>query len=200
MLGDLLATPGVEEVCELRSRFGFMALHGGNLERGTDAIARAAAERSGASYYAVLQPPGLRWHIPSVAYDPEDSPALARFLTHVDQVVTVHGYGREGLWTTLLLGGRNRVLATRLGHALRSGLGEGFRVIDDLTSIPRALRGLHARNPVNLPRAGGAQLELPPRVRGGTGAPTYAPVYEEAVVAALAHVAATAFDPAADSA
>ena len=46
MLEDLLAQPGVEEVCELRSRFGVMALHGGNLERGTDVIAAAAAERA----------------------------------------------------------------------------------------------------------------------------------------------------------
>lgn len=28
------------------------------------------------------------------------------------------------------------------------------------------LRGLHAANPVNLPRHGGVQIELPPRVRG----------------------------------
>jgi phage replication-related protein YjqB (UPF0714/DUF867 family) len=31
MFEDLLAQPGVEEVCELRSRFGLMAIHGGNL-------------------------------------------------------------------------------------------------------------------------------------------------------------------------
>src|SRR5918994_1463776 len=115
VLGDLLATPGVEELCELGSRFGFMALHGGNLERGTDTIARAAADRAGASLYAVVQPPDLRWHVPSVAYDPKDSPCLATFLAHVDTVVTVHGYGREGLWATLLVGGRNRPLAPRPG-------------------------------------------------------------------------------------
>ena len=33
------------------------------------------------------------------------------------------------------------------------------------------------------------QLELPPRVRPGTGAPTYRTEYEDAVVAALARVA-----------
>ena len=189
VLGDLLATPGVEELCELGSRFGFMALHGGNLERGTDTIARAAADRAGASLYAVVQPPDLRWHVPSVAYDPKDSVCLATFLAHVDTVVTVHGYGREGLWATLLVGGRNRPLASRLGNALRRHLGEGFTVLDDLLSIPRPLRGLHARNPVNLPRQGGVQLELPPRVRPGTGVPTYDPAYSEAVVAALAAIA-----------
>jgi phage replication-related protein YjqB (UPF0714/DUF867 family) len=191
VLAALLATPGVEEVCRLHGRFGFMALHGGNLERGTDRIARAAAERSGSSFYAVRQPDDLRWHLPSVEYDPEASPALAAFVAHVDTVVTVHGYGREGLWTTLLVGGRNRALAAHLGGALRAELGDGFTVLDDLMSIPRPLRGLHPRNPVNLPAGGGAQLELPPRVRTGTGAPTYHPDYEEAVVAALATVALT---------
>ena len=29
-------SPGVEEVCELRSTFGLMAFHGGNLEQATD--------------------------------------------------------------------------------------------------------------------------------------------------------------------
>ena len=33
------------------------------------------------------------------------SPALQAFLDHVQVVVTVHGYGRDGMFTTLLLGG-----------------------------------------------------------------------------------------------
>ena len=189
MLADLLAHPGVEEVCELRSRFGFVAIHGGSLERGTDVVAAAAADRAGASLYAVRQPDDLNWHVPSTLFDPVASPALARFVDHVDAVVSVHGYGRVGMWTTLLVGGGNRSLAGVVATALRSTLGDGFTVVDDMDAIPRPLRGVHRRNPVNLPRRGGAQLELPPRVRPGTGAPTYRPEYEEAVVAALARVA-----------
>jgi phage replication-related protein YjqB (UPF0714/DUF867 family) len=189
MLGELLDHPGVEELCELRSRFGLLAFHGGNLERGTDAIAVAAAEEAGASLYAVRQPPDLRWHVPSIAFDPADSPRLAAFVDHVEVVVAVHGFGRVDMWTTLLLGGRNRPLAARLGGALRTRLGDGFTVVDHLAGIPERLRGLHLRNPVNLPRHQGVQLELPPRVRSGTGAPTYDPAYEAAVVAALAEVA-----------
>src|SRR5688572_7938881 len=108
---ELLAHDGVEEELVLRGSFGFMAFHGGNLEEGTDGIASAAAEASDASLYAVRQPVDLRWHIPSVEVVPADSPALARFLDHVDVAVAVHGYGREGMWTTLLLGGGNRALA-----------------------------------------------------------------------------------------
>lgn len=190
MLDELLDHPGVEEQCELRSRFGLLAFHGGSLERGTDAIAVAAADRAGASVYVVRQPDDLRWHVPSIAFDPAASPALAAFVDHVDVVVAVHGYGRAGMWTTLLLGGRNRPLAARLASGLRGRLGGAFTVLDELEAIPERLRGLHPRNPVNLPAGEGVQLELPPRVRPGTGAPTYRPAYEAAVVAALAEVAA----------
>ncbi|HEX6568137.1 MAG TPA: poly-gamma-glutamate hydrolase family protein [Acidimicrobiales bacterium] len=191
VLDELLAHPGVEEICELRGPFGLLAPHGGNLEQGTDTVASRAADRAGASLYMVRQPPDLYWHVPSVAFDPELSPALAAFVDHVDVVVAVHGYGRPDMWTTLLLGGRNRSLAARLGGALRTNLGGGFTVVDDLAAISPELRGLHPRNPVNLPRNGGAQLELPPRVRSGTGAPTYRPEYEDAVVDALVEVATT---------
>ena len=85
-----------------------MAYHGGSLEEVTDVVATAAAEKAGASLYAVVQPPDFRWHIPSTEVRPEHSAALREFLDHVEVVVTVHGYGREGFWTTLLLGGQNR--------------------------------------------------------------------------------------------
>ena len=188
MFAELLAHPGVEERCELRSRFGLMAFHGGNLERGTDFIAARAAEAADASLYAVVQPPDLRWHLPSTAFSPEVSPALAAFVAHVDVAVALHGYGRESYWTTLLLGGRNRDLAGALGSELRARL-PGFHVEDDLEAIPTTLRGVHRDNPVNLPAGGGVQLELPPRVRGQ--APTSQAWHVEAVIDALAATAQT---------
>ena len=83
MLGELLAHDGVEEHLVVASRVGFLALHGGSLERETDRIAREAAERSGASLYAVCQPDDLRWHVPSVRMDltlrlPREQPAGAQ--------------------------------------------------------------------------------------------------------------------------
>lgn len=161
----LLATEGVREVCELRSQVGFMAYHGGNLEEMTDVIAHRAAEASGASYYGVLQPTDLKWHIPSHHVSPEDSPMLQRFLDHVHTVFTVHGFGRDGMWTTLLLGGRNRHLAHHTAGHLRRVLPE-YTIETELHRIPRELRGMHHRNPVNLPHHQGVQIELPPRVRG----------------------------------
>jgi len=167
MLAELLAHPGVEEVVELRGPFGFMAYHGGSLEEMTDVIAGAAAAQAGASYYGIHQPADLQWHLPSTMFDPAVSPALAGFIDHVDVVITVHGYGREGLWATLLLGGRNRPLAEHVGRYLRPAL-PVYDIAVELDRIPVELRGLHARNPVNLPRHGGVQLELPPRVRGAS--------------------------------
>ncbi len=164
---DLLATDGVVEICELRSSFGFMAFHGGNLERLTDQIASEAAARSGASFYGVLQPTGLRRHLPSATVDPAASPALASFIDHCRVVVAMHGFGRRGWWTSVLMGGRNRDLATHVSDHLRRAL-PAFEILDDLERIPKNLRGQHPRNPVNLPIEAGVQIELPPRLRGLT--------------------------------
>ncbi len=165
MFAELLRVPGVVEDVQLRSRVGFMAIHGGSLERRTAELAALAAQRAGASLYAVRQPEDLRWHLPSHLVDPAGSPALRRFLSHVDVVFSLHGYGRAGYWTTLLVGGANRTVAAETAGALRAALPD-YSIIDDVESIPEGLRGLHPMNPVNLPRRGGVQLELPPRVRG----------------------------------
>ena len=153
------------EDVQLRSRVGFMAIHGGSLERRTAELATLAAHLAGASLYAVCQPEDLRWHLPSHLIDPSASPGLRRFLAHVDVVFSLHGYGRVGYWTTLLVGGANRSVATETAGALRAALPD-YSIVDDVESIPAGLRGMHPMNPVNLPRRGGVQLELPPRVRG----------------------------------
>ncbi len=165
MLKEFLARREITEICELRGRFGIMAYHGGNLERTTDAVAGEVARRTGASFYGVVQDPPHRHHISSIEFDPDHSPALARFFERVDVVVTIHGYGRRRLWRHLLLGGRNRELASHVAGHLREGLPGRYRVLDDLESIPKELRGQHARNPVNRPAQQGVQIELPPSIR-----------------------------------
>jgi len=147
------------------SRVGVMAYHGGDLEVGTDHIADAVAERTGASLYAVRQPDGMQHHLPSTVFRPAHSERLAAFVEHVDVVVTLHGYGRRGMFRTVLLGGQNRALAALVASSLRSAL-PPYEVVDDLDHIPRELRGLHRHNPVNVPRQRHVQIELPPRIRG----------------------------------
>jgi len=188
-----LASPDVTEVVELRSRFGFLALHGGELEVMTDVIAGRAAAAAGASYYAVVHPEHERHHLASTRYDPAESPALQRFLDHVEVVLSVHGYGRAGRWLDLLAGGANRALAAHLARHLGPAL-PGYAVVTDLEAIPPGLRGLHADNPVNRPPNTGVQLELPPRVRGlSPASPPPGPDGVSPVVHALvAALAATA--------
>jgi phage replication-related protein YjqB (UPF0714/DUF867 family) len=79
---QLLARPGVIELVDLRGPIGFCAFHGGNLERITEQIASEAAARSGSSFYGVIQPKGMRHHIPSALVDPDQSPKLAAFVEH----------------------------------------------------------------------------------------------------------------------
>lgn len=149
----------------LGSRVGVMAYHGGNLEEGTDLIADLVAERTGASLYAVRQPAGMRLHLPSHRFRPDQSERLAAFFDHVSVVITIHGFGRRSMFRSVLLGGRNRDLAATIAASLRRHL-PAYEVIDDLDHIPRELRGVRPDNPVNRPDGRGVQIELPPRVRG----------------------------------
>ena len=195
---ELLGRPGVSEVLQLRSRFGFMAFHGGWLEEVTDDIATAAAERSGASVYACLQGPDDQWHLPSHNFDPADSAVLARFLDHVDVVVAVHGFGSPRLLRAVLLGGRNRTLAAHVAVHLIGRLPH-YEILHRLDDIPRSLSGQHPLNPCNLPSEGGVQIELPPRIRGkspmwtGFRGPGRVP-HHEALIEGLA-AAARAWKP-----
>ena len=162
-LSELLSEPGVIEENRLRSRFGFLAIHGGGLEEMTDVIAERAAENAGASVYLLRHPDRYPHHLPSTLYDPDESPRLAEFLDHVDVAVSLHGYGRIGRGTQLLAGGRNRALAAHLARHIQL---TGYQVVTKIDDIPPELRGLHPDNPVNRVRDGGTQLELSVRVRG----------------------------------
>jgi phage replication-related protein YjqB (UPF0714/DUF867 family) len=162
-LSELLADRAVVEDSTLRSRFGFLAIHGGGLEQMTDVIAERAAEAAGASVYVVRHPDHYPHHLPSARYLAAHSALLAEFLDHVEVAVSLHGYGRIGRSTQLLAGGCNRALAGHLAEHIEV---PGYQVVTDLDAIPRELRGLHPDNPVNRVRGGGTQLELTPRVRG----------------------------------
>ena len=185
-LAELLTMPGVREECILRSKVGFMALHGGSQDRGTDQIARRAAEQAGASYYAIVHPSGLRVHLTSRLHDPEHSAQLRAFLEHVEVAISVHGFGRDGfaLWIDpargliiepygpavrgrqtgplrgIIVGGMNGQLLDAARELFHRRF-PGYHVADE-----RVRLGFHPDNPVNLPSANGVQVELPPGLRG----------------------------------
>jgi phage replication-related protein YjqB (UPF0714/DUF867 family) len=164
MIKELLDRDDVIEELELRSPFGFMAYHGGTLEKTTEVIARETAEFSGSSYYGLIQKHEDPIHFASTQLIREKSRALEEFLNHVTIVVTLHGYGREHLFHSVLLGGRNRELARHFAPVLRKALPE-YKFETSLDEIPKELRGLHLENPVNYPPQQGLQLELPPTLR-----------------------------------
>jgi phage replication-related protein YjqB (UPF0714/DUF867 family) len=185
-LAELLALPGVEEDCVLRSAVGFMALHGGSQDRGTHQIASRAAELAGASYYAIVQPRRSRVHLTSRRHDPDHSERLRAFLRHVHVAISVHGFGRDGFALSvdharglviepygparrgrqtgplrgIIVGGRNAALLEDARRLFRDRFA-GYRVADESIRL-----GFHPRNPVNLPPAQGVQIELPPGLRG----------------------------------
>ena len=191
----LLNRPGVSEILTLRSRFGFMAFHGGWLEEITDDIATEAARRSGASMYAVLQGPDDQWHLPSHLVRPQESASLATFLDHVDVAISIHGFGRPDLMRSVVLGGRNRQLAEHVAINLIEHLPH-YEVLHKTDEVPTRFAGQHPNNPVNLPQFGGVQVELPPRIRGksplwsGFKGPGRVP-HHEALIAGLAQAAST---------
>ncbi|MBG01427.1 MAG: hypothetical protein CL470_04070 [Acidimicrobiaceae bacterium] len=164
MIKNILERDDVREELELRSSFGFMAYHGGSLEKATDVIAREAAERSNSSYYGLIQTDKDPIHFASTQLLKEKSESLKRFLDHVTIVITIHGYGREHLFYSVLLGGRNRKLADYIAPILQKSLPD-YEFETSLEKIPKELRGQHKQNPVNYPPLNGVQLELPPTLR-----------------------------------
>ena len=166
MFDELLAHEGVEEIVELRSTFGFMAYHGGSLEEVTDVVATAAAEKAGASLYAVVQPPDFRWHIPSTEVRPEHSAALARVpRSRRGRRDRARLRARGLLDDAARSADRTAALADHVASHLRPALPD-YTIATDLDSIPLALRGLASGEPGEPAAGGGVQLELPPRVRG----------------------------------
>ena len=164
MATRILETSDAYEELESRSEVGLMAYHGGTLEKATDAIARETAELCGASYYGLIQTNDDPLHFPSTKLFEYASENLNVFFQHVRVVITIHGYGREHLFHSVLLGGRNRALASHLASFLKMALPD-YSFENDLEKIPKELRGLHPKNPVNIPALTGVQVELPPTLR-----------------------------------
>ena len=164
MKSKFLESSEAFEELSIRSQIGIMAYHGGTLEKATDAIARETAEQTDASYYGLIQTNDDPLHFPSTKLDEYASENLNKFFQNVRLVITIHGYGREHLFHSVLLGGRNRTLASHLASFLKIALPD-YSFVDDLEEIPRELRGLHPNNPVNIPPLAGVQIELPPTLR-----------------------------------
>ncbi|MET7286878.1 poly-gamma-glutamate hydrolase family protein [Streptomyces sp. NPDC005573] len=161
----------------LRSDVGVLALHGGR-EGGTAELAREVAARTDATCLVFTQPEGDPVHIPSHRMSVPHCETLRDFLARVALVVSLHGHLRPDASRSIFLGGTDRAAARAMAGALAQ-LAPSFEAVAEPDAVPSGLRGLNPRNPVNLTRAGGVQVELPlaartarpDRVRGAPEAP-----------------------------
>ena len=125
---------------------------------------------------------------------------LAAFLDHVDVVVAVHGFGRQDMFTTLLLGGRNRDLGRHVGPPPAGRAARVRHRRRRSTASPGSCAGCTPTTPSTGRACGGVQLELPPRVRGlgpfwtdfrAEHGDDVHPPHTEALIGALAAAATT---------
>lgn len=127
------------------------AVHGGNIEPGTSAIARAIAGRNYNlfDFQCLRADIGKEMHVTSTRFR---DPRLSTLIMSSLVAVSIHGMGNQGqpmIW----LGGMNLRLKEIVLNVLR---GQGFDVNPD---GPR-YRGESPENFVNLPAAQGVQLEI----------------------------------------
>ncbi|MGW1288733.1 poly-gamma-glutamate hydrolase family protein [Streptomyces sp. NPDC001118] len=148
---------------------GLLALHG-SIEGGTAELAGLVARRCGATSLVFTQP-GARQpvHIPSPRMAVDHCALLREFLQRVSLTVSLHGHRRAETPRTIFLGGANRTAAHVLAGTFATRAPQ-FPTVVDLAAIPSALRGVHPRNPVNLTRLAGVQVELPLLARTSGGA------------------------------
>lgn len=181
---EIEGVPMVATLVPGRGGIGLLALHGSN-EGGTAQLAETVGRRCGATSLVFTQPGARRpVHVPSPRMAAEHCALLREFLTRVALTVSLHGHMRPEAPRTVFLGGGNRPAARVLAEAFATGAPQ-FPAAVDLAEIPSALRGVHPRNPVNLTRLGGVQVELPllARTSGGTDIPP--PAVTDAVTAGV---------------
>ncbi len=137
------------EITERDSPVVVLALHGGAVEPGTDALARAVAGKEFSLYVfrSLDAAKGRLHHVTSHRFDEPRCLALA----HRSRVaLSIHGHDGAPPW--VFPGGRNAALRKMVMDAL-------IRNEMPVRFAPR-LMGLHRRNVVNLPEGAGVQLEV----------------------------------------
>lgn len=138
-----------------RDRAGFATIvspHGGYIEEGTSALARACAgpDFNFFDFQGLRQKDPHELHVTSTRFR---DPDLMRMLAASEVAVSIHGMGDEDD-VTIWLGGLNKDLKESMLKALRE---QGFLVNPD---SPRH-RGESKLNFVNMAKQKGVQIELP---------------------------------------
>jgi phage replication-related protein YjqB (UPF0714/DUF867 family) len=134
-----------------------IAPHGGFIDEGSSAIARAVASGNFNlfDFQGLHKQESFRLHVTSHRFE---DPALTRLIDRSIFALSIHGMADESKPLEIWLGGLNHELKQLICDAL---LSEGFAV----NASPPRFRGEHARNVVNLPKKHGVQIELPYSLR-----------------------------------
>jgi phage replication-related protein YjqB (UPF0714/DUF867 family) len=159
-LADLIAHPDVIEYTTLKGPVGIIAIHGGNIERGTEQIAAYTAIHSNASLYAIsprTKKRDWKFHISSNKINPDESEKLTQFLDHITTAISIHGHVIKR--NVICVGGLNHGLRRKIVHTLR----EDFDIVDAVEEkgVCRNLSAQNPKNVVNLAKEKGVQIEIP---------------------------------------
>lgn len=163
-LAELITHPDVIEYTILQGKIGVMAIHGGNIERGTEQIANYIAKYSSSSLYVIsprTRKRDWKFHISSNKISPKESEKLTQFLEHVVAAFSIHGHVIKR--NVICVGGLNHFLRRRVVDSLR----EEFDVVDAVEGggICRNLSARNPKNVVNLTKEKGVQIEIPLTMR-----------------------------------
>lgn len=163
-LAELITHTDVIEYTILQGKVGVMAVHGGNIERGTEQIAHYTAKHSNSSLYVIsprTRKRDWKFHISSNKINPKESENLAHFLEHISTAISIHGHVIKK--NVICVGGLNASLRRRVVASLR----ESFDVVDAVEEggICRNLSARNPRNVVNYAKEKGVQIEIPLTLR-----------------------------------
>ncbi len=125
------------------------AIHGGEIEPGTEELARTLAGQDWSLYVFHARVPGL--HLTAHHFD---DARIVQLAGRSGRCVGIHGYAEHAdHQADTCVGGADAALRGRVAQALRR--------IGTTTEEPcRLLPGVHPRNVVNLSPRGGVQLEM----------------------------------------
>lgn len=163
----VLSDPAVREVFLPGGPVGVFAPHGGGIEPGTEEIARAVAQATGATLYVLSakRPTGnAALHVCSEDMLPGISAKLDSAVKACRMGIAIHGHGKTKGHPIYISGMAARA-AKLAADAIRNAIGTNWEVVDDQAKIPRELAGMHKNNVVNRPREHGIQIELPRALR-----------------------------------
>jgi len=164
----ILRDPAVREVFLPGHAVGVFAPHGGGIEPGTEEIARAVAQATGATLYVLSakRPSGNgQLHIACTKMIPGISTKLDSAIAACRIAISIHGHGRTKDGGAVYVSGRATDAVQVTAGAMRHALKGVFEVVDELDRIPSDLAGLHKDSLVNRPKGGGVQIELPRALR-----------------------------------